>query len=175
MTRTQQAQAGFTLLELMVTVAIIGVLAAIAVPTFASTSRKTKGDSEVNAFFAELRIRQEQYQLEYGRYMSTGADEAAIFPTPSAKGTTMGTLPATWTALKVRTPESKARCGYVVIAGTPTDNPGPIATGQFGYVKPSKNWFYVLARCDMDGSSTLDGYYFVSSDNATIQKLNAGR
>jgi prepilin-type N-terminal cleavage/methylation domain-containing protein len=175
MKRTKQSQAGFTLMELMITVAIIGVLAAIAVPTFASTSRKTKGDAEVSAFFAELRIRQEQYQLEYGRYMSTGADETAVFPTPSAKGTTLGTLPATWTALKVRPPESKARCGYVVIAGTPTDNPGAMATGSFGYVKPSKNWFYVLAHCDMDGSATTDGYYFISSDAATIQKLNPGR
>ena len=173
MKRTKKTQSGFTMIELMVTVAIIGILAAVAL---ASTTRKSKGDSEVNAFFAELRVRQEQYQLEYGRYVSTGTSETDTFPvTASAKAQPLGTLPALWTALKVRPPESKARCGYVVIAGTPTDNPGPMATGQFGFVKPAKNWFYILAHCDLDGNSATDGYYFISSDSSTITKLNPGR
>lgn len=174
--RTRTTEAGFTLMELMVTVAIIGVLAAIALPSFASTTRKSKGDSEVNAFFAELRVRQEQYQLEYGRYLSTGASETATFPlTPSAAAKPLGTLPAVWSALRVRPPQSQARCGYVVIAGTPSDTPGAIATGQFNYVKPEKNWFYILAHCDLDGNAGTDSYYFISSDGAAIQKLNPGR
>jgi prepilin-type N-terminal cleavage/methylation domain-containing protein len=176
MERTQNRQSGFTLLELMVVVALIGVLAAVALPSFAGETRKAKGDSEVAAFFGELKVREEQYAVENGRYLSTGASETATFPaTPSASGQTLGTLPATWQSLKVRTPESSARCGYVVVAGTRTDTAGTMATTTFNYTPPAKNWFYVLARCDLDGNSTIDSYYFISNDNSKIQKINAGR
>jgi len=176
MTRTRNAQAGFTLIELMVTVALIGALAAIALPTFAGESRKVKGDSEVNAFFAELAVREEQYALENGRYLSTGASESATFPAAASPTLqNLGTLPAAWQTLKVRAPESSARCGYVVIAGLKTDAAGGIASATFGYTAPTKNWFYVLAHCDLDGNTAVDSYYFASSDDAKIQKSNYGR
>jgi prepilin-type N-terminal cleavage/methylation domain-containing protein len=176
-TRARSAQAGFTLLELMVVVALIGILAAIAVPSFASDSRKAKGESEVNAFFAELVVREEQYAIENGTYLSTAASESATFPaTVSATTQALGTLPATWQSLKVRTPESSVRCGYVVIAGTRTGGAaGPLATTTFGYTAPARNWFYALAHCNLDGNSAVDSYYFVNSDDAKIQKSNAGR
>ena len=176
MKRTHDRQSGFTLLEIMIVVALIGILAAIALPSFTRESRKAKGDSEVAAFFGELKVREEQYALENGVYLSTGASETATFPTtPSASAQTLGTLPATWQSLKVRTPESSARCGYVVIAGTKTDSPGSMATTSFAYTAPAKNWFYILAHCDLDGNNTVDSYYFISNDEATIQKSNPGR
>jgi type IV pilus assembly protein PilA len=176
MTRARNRQAGFTLLELMVVVTLVAILAAIALPSFASESRKAKGDSEVNAFFAELAVREEQYAIENGRYLSTSAGESTTFPaTPSAKGQALGTLPATWQSLKVQAPESSARCGYVVIAGTKSTAPGTIASATFGFASPAKNWFYVLARCDLDGNSAVDSYYFASNDDAKIQKSNYGR
>jgi prepilin-type N-terminal cleavage/methylation domain-containing protein len=171
-----RSQSGFTLIELLVVVALIGILAAVALPSFAGESRRAKGDSEVAAFFAELKVREEQYAVENGKYLSTGASEAATFPaTPTANAQPLGTLPATWQTLKVRTPESSARCGYVVIAGTRSDPAGTIATTTFGYAPPAKNWFYLLAHCDLDGSSAVDSYYFISNDNAKIQKTNAGQ
>jgi prepilin-type N-terminal cleavage/methylation domain-containing protein len=171
-----QAQAGFTLLELMVVVTLVAILAAIALPSFAADNRKAKGDSEVGAFFAELVVREEQYAVENGRYLSTSTGETATFPaTASASSQTLGTLPTTWQQLKVRTPESTARCGYVVVAGTRTDSAGTIATTTFNYTPPSKNWFYVLAHCNLDGDSAVDSYYFISNDEATIQKSNPGR
>jgi prepilin-type N-terminal cleavage/methylation domain-containing protein len=172
--RRRGAQDGFTLLEMMVVVAIIAVLAKLALPSFAGQSRKSKGDAEVNAFFAELLVREEQYQVENGRYLSTGANESATFPaTQQATAIAIGTLPAAWTTLKIRPPMDQVRCSYVVLAGTAGGSVGAMAT-SFGYASPQKNWFYAIAHCNLDNSSATDSYYFVSGDKSTVQKLNYG-
>jgi prepilin-type N-terminal cleavage/methylation domain-containing protein len=175
MTRRDQ-QSGFTLLEVMIVVALLGVLAAIALPSFTTQARKSRGDSEVAAFFAEFKVREEQYAVENGRYLSTAASETAHYPaTVNANAQSLGTLPTTWQQLRIRTPESTARCGYVVIAGVKGDAAGATATASFGYTPPAKNWFYVLAHCNLDNDSSVDSYYFISSESATIQKTNWGR
>ena len=172
----RNTSSGFTLLELMVVVALIGVLAAIALPSFAGTSRKAKGDAEVAAFFAELAVREQQYAIEHGAYLSTASDETTTFPaTPSASAQALGALPATWQTLKIRTPESSARCGYVVIAGVRDGAAGEIASTSFGYAPPAKNWFYLLAHCNLDGNGAVDSYYFATSDDARVQKTNYGQ
>ena len=175
MTPTRSRQAGFTLLELMIVVALVAVLAAVALPSFAAQSRKAKGDAEVGAFFGELAVREEQYAVENGLYLSTGASESTTFPATPTPGTqALATLPAAWQTLKIRAPESSVRCGYVVMAGTRADLPGALATGSFGFTAPTKNWFYILAHCNLDGDPAVDSYYFVSSDDPKIQKLNYG-
>jgi prepilin-type N-terminal cleavage/methylation domain-containing protein len=166
----RKSQSGFTVLELSVTVALVGALAAIALPSFASSARETKLESEVNAMFAEFRMRQEQHMNEYGRYMSTGTSESDTYPAePSDTLVSLDSFPATWTQLKIRLPQDEASCAYVVIGGGATDTAGALATGSFGYVKPTaRSWYYMLARCK-DGAS--ETYYFASNDEGTPREL----
>src|SRR5262249_14357908 len=130
---------------------------------------------EVSAFFGELRVREEQYQNENNVYLSTGTSDTSTFPaTPGPSPQSINPEPATWTQLKVRMPESTARCGYVVVTGTPySGTVGAIASTTFHYTRPTtRNWYYVLAHCDLDGSSSKDAYYFTASDDPVVKSVN---
>jgi prepilin-type N-terminal cleavage/methylation domain-containing protein len=72
-TRGRQAQTGFTLIELLIVVVIIGILAAIAIPKFAST----KGTAEAAALHEDLRnlaTVQESYFYNYAVYSMSTSD-----------------------------------------------------------------------------------------------------
>jgi type IV pilus assembly protein PilA len=60
---------GFTLIELMIVVAIIGILAAIAIPNFLRFQLKAKS-SEGKTNLAAIRTAEESYFAEYGNYVS---------------------------------------------------------------------------------------------------------
>lgn len=70
--RKLRKSAGFTLIELMVTVAIIGILAAVAVPAY--TDYVTRGKiPEATSALASMRVRLEQYYQDNRNY---GSDDA---------------------------------------------------------------------------------------------------
>ena len=72
---------GFTLIELMIVVAIIGILSAIAIPNFIQFQLRSK-TSEVKTNIAGIRTAQDAYFSEFGTYLG-----AAMTPTvaPSAQ------------------------------------------------------------------------------------------
>jgi len=61
---------GFTLIELMITVAIIAILAAIAVPNYTDYITRSKF-SEAHGQLADLRVKMEQYYMDNRRYSTT--------------------------------------------------------------------------------------------------------
>ena len=86
--------AGFTLVEIMIVVAIIGLLAAIAVPNFAQARTNARRGTCVN----NLRLidaSKEQYALENNKDATTTPDTGDV--TPYLKNTTMPTCPSSGT------------------------------------------------------------------------------
>jgi len=68
---------GFTLIELMIVVAIIGILAAIAIPNFLRFQLKAKS-SEGKTNLAAIRTAEESYFAEYNVYVSANASPTDI-------------------------------------------------------------------------------------------------
>ncbi len=86
-------QSGFTLVELMITVAIVGILAAIAFPSYQESVRKGQR-AEARAALSNLMLQQERYMTQQGTYgaFTAGATSGtgAFFKTFSGDSLTTG-------------------------------------------------------------------------------------
>ena len=71
MIRFLKSKKGFTLIELMIVVAIIGILAAIAIPNFLTFRLKAK-TSEAKSNLGAIRTVEEAYKAEEDRYYPSG-------------------------------------------------------------------------------------------------------
>jgi general secretion pathway protein G len=84
------AKAGFTLIELMVVLVIIGVLAALIVPNVldrADDARATAAKTDVNNLVQALKL----YKLDNQRYPSSEQGLQALVARP-----TVGVIPSNW-------------------------------------------------------------------------------
>ncbi|WP_235548620.1 type IV pilin protein [Noviherbaspirillum sp. Root189] len=94
-TKSHPGSNGFSLIELMVTVAIVGILSAIAYPSYRDHVVKTNRTSAENVML-QLANKQEQYRLDKREYSSVVDDVVAVPGDVSRNYTiTLGNVTAT--------------------------------------------------------------------------------
>jgi type IV pilus assembly protein PilE len=125
---------GFTLIELMITVAVIGILAAVAFPSYTKYAAKGRR-AAAQAVMHNVGSRQEQYMLNSRSYYPNPAGSSTDL---SGLGITLGTdvsnfytvtvtsassAPPAWTVTAApRTPQTvnDASCGTLTLTNTGT-------------------------------------------------------
>ena len=95
----RRASRGFTLLELMVVIVIIGVLAALIAPTVLNkvgTAKVTAAQADINTLMTQLKM----YKLDNGRYPTSDQGLQALVTKP-----TSGPIPGSWKSYLDKLPD----------------------------------------------------------------------
>jgi type IV pilus assembly protein PilA len=92
--RDHRGRAGFTLIELLIVVVIIGILAAIALPKFATTKERSYV-ATMQSDLHNLISMQEAYLSDNGTYYSGAIPNLAVLPYRPSTGTTVTIVSAT--------------------------------------------------------------------------------
>lgn len=169
----KRGREGFTLIELMIVVVIVGVLAAIAIPSFGAYVYRAR-TAEATGFLAEIRQRQEAYRAEFGQYCDVAPDES-LTPSGNPDDTQRAwTGGEGWTQLGAR-PDGAVRFGYTTFAGFPGVAPAVArgGGGDLGYGAAPDFWFVAQAEGDLDGDGTkvlFEAYSFSNQIYCDVSK-----
>ena len=149
MRKLHTRQGGFTLIELMIVVAIIGILAAIAIPNFLRfqlRARSTEG--KVN--LAAIRTAEEGYVSEFGSYVAAATNPAALPGTNKVVWSVAG-APVVGFDTVGWAPEGEVYFQYNIVAAA--------VNGSVG-----NNVYTASASADIDGDTNLQLWGYVKAD-----------
>ena len=132
---------GFSLVELMIVVAIMAILAAIAIPSFMKFSMRAK-TSEATQNLGAIRTGEESYRSENDEYLACAAYPATV---PPAVGTLWVDAAAGAFSTIGFEADGKVRYQYAVTVTNPTDGPPQfVATAEGNLDEDATNAVYTL-------------------------------
>ncbi len=118
----KKTESGFTLIELLVVVAIIGILAAIAIPQFAEY-RKRGFDSRSVSDLRNAATAEEAYFADFEKYVSCANQGACETALPGFKGSTGVVIAMVDVAAAGTTPEYFTGSAYHLKGNRVAANP----------------------------------------------------
>lgn len=178
---------GFTLVELMVVVVIVGILAALAVVGY----RKLVSQShvaEATNMVQNIRVAQEQYHAETQQYANVSKDFYSYYPqsAPNGKletgwGGACGSQCQTnmqWSMLDLRV-DGPVLFGYATVAGGVGVAPAPTNVSVNGQTltfptTPTVEWYMVAGTCDLDDLGPPNTFVYTTSWNNQVFVDGAG-
>lgn len=138
-----KAQNGFTLVELMIVVAIIGILAAVAIPAY--TDYVTRGKlAEASTELASMRVKLEQYFQDNRTYVNACA-AGTVAPLPTGTYFTYACTLAVSTFTVTATGVAAQGTGSFIYTIN-QDNTKTTAGVPAGWAQPSPNTCWVTKK-----------------------------
>jgi type IV pilus assembly protein PilA len=161
--RIERRSRGFTLIELMIVVAIIGVLAVLAVVGYRAVINSSR-TAEPRQFIMTVRLQEESYKAETGAYADISGGYGALCPAGAGSGTTKkygwdpncgATQP--WKNIGA-TPDGPVLFGYAAVANPnctvlPIPPASVMAGGDFRPIAGAVPCYAVYAKGDLNGGA----------------------
>ena len=119
----KKVQQGFTLIELMIVVAIIGILAAVAIPSYQDYTKRAHV-SEGMSLAGSAKLAVAEYHASEGAFPNTNASAGMVTST-SITGNAVRSLAVGNSGVITITYKTKVNSGDTIIL-TPTDSDGSV-------------------------------------------------
>ena len=129
-----RSRRGFTLIELMIAVAVIGILAAIAYPAYTEQIRKARR-AQTQAALMNISARQQQMLLDTRSYAATVALLNVALPTTVTRA-----YDITLTVGAAVVPTFTATATPVTLSAQASDTCGVLTINQAGTKTPPNCW-----------------------------------